>query len=112
MLQPPPLDMTYLRLESLTPYHFLDTEVPKLDNLPENISVSSSSGKAFAIVNWKDPNAIDNSGAVTVSSSIKSGSLFYIGTTNVTYTAVDPSGNTDDFTFVVTVKGQYVDLRT
>ena len=92
--------------------YILDEEVPKVYNLPKNISVSSNSGKAFVIVNWTEPNATDNSGVVTVSSSIKSGSLFYIGITNVTYTATDSSGNTAEYTFVVTVTGQYVDFST
>ena len=86
-------------------YYVSDEEIPKLNNIPSNISVSSNVGQAFAIVNWTEPNANDNSGVVTVSSSIKSGSLFYIGITNVTYTAVDPSGNTAKYIFIVTVTG-------
>ena len=93
-------------------YHVLDEEVPKLHNLPNNISVPTNVGQAFARVNWTEPNATDNSGVVTVSSDIKSGSLFYIGTTNVTYTAVDPSGNAAEYNFIVTVAGQYVDFES
>ena len=84
---------------------FLDDEAPKLDNLPNNMSVSSNAGQAFAMVNWREPNATDNSGVVTVSSSIKPGSRFYIGSTNVTYTAADPSSNEDKYSFIVTVTG-------
>ena len=83
----------------------LDDEAPKFDNLPSNMSVFSDAGQAFAIVNWTEPDAVDNSGVVMVSSSAKPGSPFYIGTTNVTYTAVDASGNAAEYTFNVTVIG-------
>ena len=60
------------------------------------------------MVYWTEPepSATDNSGVVTISSSAIPGSLFYIGTANVTYTAVDPSGNIAEYTFTVTVTGQ------
>ena len=90
--------------------YVLDNEAPKLYNLPNSISVYSNSGKAFAIVNWSEPNATDKSDKVTVSSRIKPGSQFYLGTTTVTYTAVEPSGNSNCYTFAVTVTDQYVDL--
>ena len=90
----------------------LDDEDPELDNLPNNIYVSSNAGKDFATANWTEPNASDNSGVVTVSASAEPGSRFYIGTTNVTYNAVDPSGNAAEYTFIVTVAGQYVDLQS
>ena len=70
--------------------------------------MSSFIGQDYAIVNWREPNASDNSGVVNVSSTIKSGSRFYIGTTYVTYTAVDPSNNADDYTFNIIVIGEYV----
>ena len=63
-------------------------------------------------MNWTEPSATDNSGVVNMSSTIKPESLFYIGTTKVTYTAVDPSGNADDYTFTVTVTGQYVNIES
>ena len=95
--------------------YILDDEVPRFDNLPNNISVSSIIGKDFSIVNWTEPNVTDNSGVVNMSSTIKPGSPFYIGTTDVKYAAVDPSGNVDGYTFIVRVTGQYkmyVDLES
>ena len=91
--------------------YILDKEVPKFNDLPDNISVSTNAGQAFAIVNWMEPepNATDNSGVVTISSTAKPGSLFNIGITNVTYTAVDSSGNTAEYTFIVKVTGEGVD---
>ena len=86
--------------------YVIDHEDPKLYNLPNHSSVVSNTGQAFAIVIWTEPDAVDNSGVVMVSSSAKPGSLFYIGTTNVTYTAVDASGNAAEYTFNVTVIGQ------
>ena len=86
-----------------------DEEFPTIGDIPNDINISSKIGQAFAIVNWTEPNATDNSGVVTVSSTNTPGSRFYIGTTNVTYTAIDPSGNIADSTFHVKVKGQCVD---
>ena len=53
-----------------------------------------------------EPTATDNSGIVTMSSTTKPGSQFYLGTTSMTYTAVDPSGNKAEYNFIVTVTGQ------
>ena len=83
-----------------------DEEIPTFDYLYKNISVPTNIGKDFATLNWTEPNATDNSGVVTVSSSNTPGLRFYIGSTNVTYTAIDPSGNRATSTFKVTVIGQ------
>ena len=83
-----------------------DEENPTLSNLPNSTTVSSKTGKDYAVVNWTEPTTTDNSGEVTVSSSRKPESQFYLGTTRVKYAAVDPSGNTAEYTFNVTVTGQ------
>ena len=49
------------------------------------------------------PSATDNRGVPTVACSPPSGSLFPIGVTTVTCTAVDGAGLTDVETFTVTV---------
>ena len=87
-----------------------DKEMPTLGNPPKNIHACTNIGKAFAIVNWTEPGATDNSDDVTLSSTRNPGAKFYIGTTNVTYTAIDPSGNKAYFTFMVTVTGELIEL--
>ena len=70
--------------------------------------VTIDDGQTTAIVNWSEPNVTDNSGVFTLTSTLNSGSEFNIGTTDVTYIAVDSSGNKAEKTFVITVKGKFV----
>ena len=57
-----------------------------------------------AIATWFPPVFNDNCAVVSVTSTKTPGTLFSLGTTNVTYTAKDNVGNTGVFTFTVTVK--------
>ena len=60
------------------------------------------------MVSWTDPSATDNTGdAPTIVCTPQSGSVFMIGTQDVTCTATDAAGNraTPDCTFTVTVTG-------
>ncbi len=53
---------------------------------------------------WTEPTATDNSGVVTLSQRTHApGSFFVVGTTAVTYTYVDGSGNSAQCTFDVRV---------
>lgn len=79
-----------------------DVEAPAIAGLPGNISVSNDPGKCGAVVSWNDVGATDNCSAV-LTSNISSGSYFGIGTTTVTYTATEASGNTVHASFDVTV---------
>ena len=63
------------------------------------------------MVLWSENIAIiDNSGEVTLTSNFQPGDTFFIGSTNVVYTATDISGNQAKATFTVTVIGK-LDLR-
>ena len=95
-----------LRNDKTQVSYISDDENPKLENLPQNISVTSFIDKAYAKAYWREPSATDNSDVVTLSSNFKPGSKFFIGTTYVTYTAVDASGNTVKHAFTVTVTGK------
>jgi large repetitive protein len=70
---------------------------------PPNITVPNTPGECGAIVNYGDPNVFDNCPGVTSSCTPPSGSFFPVGTTPVTCTATDASGNTAECTFNVTV---------
>ncbi|XP_072033081.1 lactadherin-like [Amphiura filiformis] len=85
-----------------------DDEMPTITGTPSAITTNTDSNSATAAVSWTDPTASDNSGAVTLTSDGTSGSNFPIGTTTVTFTATDPSGNqaTDSFTITVTDLGE------
>ena len=63
-------------------------------------------GLAVASVSWSDAVAADNTGSLSVSSDIVSGSNFTVGVTTVTYNTTDPSGNPSTCSFTVTISGK------
>ncbi len=80
-----------------------DKTAPSL-TVPSNITVSNDQNKCGAVVRYAASSASDNcSSPVTISYSISSGSLFPVGSTTVTVTAKDLSGNTTTKTFIVKV---------
>lgn len=80
----------------------LDNQNPTI-TCPANITMNNTPGQCGAIVNFATPTAADNCPGVIVTSVPASGSLFPTGTTTVTSTATDASGNTATCTFTVTV---------
>ncbi|XP_072019635.1 hyalin-like [Amphiura filiformis] len=81
----------------------VDTVAPVISQ-PEDITVTVPLGTPGRTVNWDEPSATDNSGTVTLASRSRApNSFFNIGTTPVTYTFTDPSGNTASVTFNVNV---------
>jgi hypothetical protein len=79
-----------------------DTTAPSFSSVPANITVSNDAGQCTAVVSWTPAVASDNCSA-TLSADHTSGTVFPVGTTLVTYTAVDPSGNSSSASFSVTV---------
>ena len=77
-----------------------DNEAPTI-NCPADLVISNDAGTCGAVANFA-ATANDNCSA-TLSYSIASGTVFAVGTTPVTVTAVDPAGNTATCTFNVTV---------
>ena len=74
--------------------------------MPADVTQNTDSGVSNAVVTWTEPTADDNSGDVTLTSSHSPGDTFAIGTTTVTYTAVDPSSNIVTDTFAITINGK------
>jgi uncharacterized repeat protein (TIGR01451 family) len=81
-----------------------DSQPPALGACPDNVTVSTDPASGSAIVTFDAPTASDNCGSVTVECSPASGSALGIGTTTVTCTATDSSGNTASCSFEVTVE--------
>ena len=79
-----------------------DNTAPVFANCPPDLIVEASN-QCDAVATWPEPTASDNCSA-TVSATHSPGSKFSSGTTVVTYTALDPAGNTSTCTFNVTVK--------
>lgn len=75
---------------------------PLLIRCPANITINAPPGQDFAVVDLPPPMVNKPEGTV-VSFSPPSGSQFPVGTTDVTVTAIDASGNTAACTFTVTV---------
>ena len=80
----------------------VDDEVPVI-SCPADIVVSSDPGQCGAIVNFM-PTVSDNCPGVSVSADFMNGSFFPVGTTTVTATATDTSGNMATCQFDVTVE--------
>lgn len=82
----------------------LDIQNPSI-TCPANISTVSSTASCGAVVNYSAPTATDNCpGVVTaLTGGFPSGATFPSGTTTVTYTAFDGSGNSQSCSFNVTV---------
>ncbi|MFN3405373.1 MAG: HYR domain-containing protein [Cytophagaceae bacterium] len=81
-----------------------DSEKPQITNVPSDIIINASTGSCSAVVSWTDPLASDNCTVTSFTSNHSSGSTFPIGTTIVTYTASDFSGNSSTASFTVQVK--------
>jgi len=81
----------------------VDAQLPVLSGAPANISIDNDPGMCTALVSWTEPSASDNCLNTTITTDHDSGSAFTVGTTTVTYTATDDSGNNAQHSFEVTV---------
>jgi len=79
-----------------------DNIAPALNNVPGDISITAQPNDCTPSVDWTAPTASDNCSA-TLSSTANPNDNFPVGTTAVTYTATDASGNTVSASFNVTV---------
>lgn len=80
----------------------VDNSAPVISDCPADITIEAAD-ECQSTVSWDSPIANDNCSA-TLSSSHEPGSIFSLGTTVVTYTATDPSGNTATCSFNVIVR--------
>jgi len=77
---------------------------PPLITCPDDVVVSTAQGTCDAVAVWPQPEFSDNCPGPVVTSSVPSGSTFLLGTTTVTYSITDLSGNTTTCDFTVTVE--------
>jgi gliding motility-associated-like protein len=87
-----------------------DTIAPTVSNCPTTLMANSTDSTCNAIVSWVNPVFNDNCGGVLIPSIVTSptaglanGSAFPVGTTTVTYTASDASGNSASCSFTIVV---------
>ena len=84
-----------------------DTVPPIINGCPDPISVMIPFEMTSMSITWTEPTANDNSGMTpTLTQSHKPGDMFSIGTTQVTYTFTDMTGNQAQCSFTVTI-GNY-----
>jgi hypothetical protein len=82
-----------------------DTTPPVLSGLPADLTVFTAGSSAT--VTWTDPTAVDDTDpSPVVACDPASGSTFDLGTTTVTCSATDASGNASSGSFDVTVRQQ------
>ena len=84
-----------------------DNIAPTLSACPANVVVTAAANDCTPVVTWMAPVGADNC-SFTLTSTAASGSRFPVGTTPVTYTATDASGNKATCSFMVTVKASPV----
>ncbi|REJ81428.1 MAG: HYR domain-containing protein, partial [Bacteroidetes bacterium] len=77
-----------------------DEIAPVISNCPASFTASRS---CAGPVSWTEPTAADNCTLVSFTSSHAPGSSFPVGTTIVTYTATDQSGNVSTCSFNITI---------
>jgi gliding motility-associated-like protein len=83
--------------------HVIDNEPPSLVNCPNNVTSPTGIGLCGNTVNWSLPIPTDNC-AASMTSNFNPGQYFNVGSTIVTYTATDESGNSSTCSFQVNVQ--------
>ena len=85
-----------------------DNQVPRLENIPPNITVVAAPGQCTATAFWMEPVAADNCspvGQIRIEGTARPGDTFPGGTTRVYYRAYDAMGNESTVrSFTVTVE--------
>jgi len=80
-----------------------DSQLPDWANCPTTINANITPGGCTATVSWTVPTASDNCGINQIVPSHMPGAIFSIGTTEVSYVAIDDAGNVATCSFDVVV---------
>jgi|GEM_PF-4341943 len=89
----------------------VDNEKPQFISCVNDLEIQANSGNCTATASWLTPIVLDNCAVASLTSDFNSGSTFPIGTTTVTYTALDVNGNTETCVFRIIVKAHVNDFR-
>ena len=84
----------------------VDTILPSVEGLRGDSTLYVAAGECTATMTWTEPTAQDNCSGASISPGAGgslAGTAFGLGTTTVTYTAIDGSSNADSSQFVITV---------
>ena len=77
-----------------------DNDPPHITDCPSSVTLVDTD----PVYNWSQPDISDDCGIDTIYSDFQSGHSFPLGTTEVTYTAIDHCGNSSTCSFSVTVQ--------
>jgi HYR domain. len=80
-----------------------DDVAPAILNLRSDTTIKIAQGETQATLSWIEPTAKDSFGIASFTSNYSPGANFNIGSTVVTYTAVDSAGNQTQASFTVKV---------
>ena len=80
-----------------------DAETPTISGTPASMSMSSDQGSCGAVVSWTPPTSADNCPGDVLTSSHLPGDFFGIGSTTVSFSVTDASGNSHGTSFTVDV---------
>jgi gliding motility-associated-like protein len=80
-----------------------DDELPVIVGCPTPITAVTDLGECGAVVSWIAPTFTDNCVGASMTSTHNSGDFFPVGSTTVTYTVTDGSGNIATCSFDITV---------
>ena len=83
-----------------------DNASPVFDVCPGNFTNNTPAGEASRVVGWM-VSASDNSGQVSITSTHSINDSFPVDTTQVTYQAVDASGNSAECVFYIVIAGKF-----
>ncbi|XP_072032242.1 hyalin-like isoform X2 [Amphiura filiformis] len=81
----------------------LDTQNPEITSCPNDITSFVASGSSSTTVTWTAPTATDNDAITSLVSNYDSPATFAVGGFSVVYVTTDPSGNTAECSFQVTI---------
>jgi gliding motility-associated-like protein len=82
----------------------IDNQNPVWQSCPTNITANADLPGCRAQVNWSIPLPSDNCGIVQIITSHNPNDTFNIGTTPVSYIAIDAAGNVGSCSFLITVQ--------
>ncbi|XP_070562687.1 fibroblast growth factor receptor 1-like [Ptychodera flava] len=82
----------------------IDVESPQI-RCPPDMKFYTEENNGYAVVNWTLPTVSDNSKHLKLSSSHSPGERLSTGNYIIVYNASDPSGNTDNCSFQISVLG-------
>src|SRR5205085_257149 len=80
-----------------------DTQPPVITCPASASAVTPTIGGTSAVVTYPPPTATDNCAVASLICTPPSGSIFTLGTTSVTCTATDPTGNSASCSFPVSI---------